>query len=324
MADGDIPVLRAIDIESELGSLALFERLRRGDRKAISALVVKLESGDPRYWWQAGRYLWTHDLTECLSRALARRGDELAESRGEDTSDLDWILAERLVELPRGTAERLITQHWAGLRRSANYVRTALHIASASLLRSVAEVVAEQADPKRLFEHLSSGLGVGFAGRRGLTRLSQMKALVPYLDYVSEGDIRMLWLECNKNGWFAWRREHLDARAREANTRFVDSAAAIKELDRDLDRERPSFWPDHWGNSFLQTGVSVDDVMAVVAEWLSRRPQERALSMAADLVTRFGKRRHLVLLDRHTAAKTPYGQEVIRNAEFDLCLRSLE
>ena len=324
VADGDIPVLRTIDIESEIGSLALFERLRRGDRKAISALVVRLDGSNARYWWQAGRYLWTHDLTECLSRALARRADELADLGCEATNGLDWILSGRLVELPLGTAERLITQHWAGLRRSANYVKAALHIASPGLLRSVAEVVAELADPKPLFEPLGSGFGVGYAGRRGLTRFSQMKALLPYLNYVSEGDIRMLWLECNKNRWFEWRREHLDARARRVGTRFVDSAAAIKELDSDLDRERPLFWPDHWGNPFLETGVSLDEMMATVAQWLARRPQQRALSMAADLVTRFGKRRHLVLLERHTAAKSPFGQKVIRNADFELRLRSLD
>ena len=324
VARGDLPVLRAIDTDSRIGSIALFERLRRGDRNAVAALVAKLEGDNPGYWWQAGRYLWSDELTECLDRALARRADELADPACDPSSDLDWILVERLVALPPRAGERLIVQHWTGLRRSDFYVKAALHVASPGLLESVAEVVAEQDYPKSLFEHLGSRLGLGVTGRRGLTRLSQMDGLLSYLDYLSEADITMLWYECNKSSWFEWRREHLDARAKEIGIRFVDVAAATKELDSDLDQAGPSFWLDHWGNSFLETGVPLDDMMEAVAEWLAQRPQEKALSRAADLVTRFGKRRHLALLDGHTAAKRRFGQEVVRNADFELRLRSLD
>ena len=120
---------------------------------AIPALVAKLEGEHPVYWWQAGRYLWTSELTDCLDRALARRADELIVAKGDRTHDLDWILMERLTELPQKTAGRLITKHWAGLRRSAYYVMAALHVASPDLLERVAEVVAESNDAKSLFEH---------------------------------------------------------------------------------------------------------------------------------------------------------------------------
>ena len=168
---------------SEIGSLALFERLRRGDRMAIPTLVTKLNGEHPDYWCQAGRYLWTDELTDCLDRALARRAGELRDAGGDRTHDLDldWILVERLTELPPRTAERLIAEHWAGLRRSAYYVKAALHVASPGLLERVAQVVAESDDAKSLFEHLSSSFGLGFDGRSGITRLAQRDGLVPYL-----------------------------------------------------------------------------------------------------------------------------------------------
>ena len=53
---GDLPVLRTLDVNGELGNVALFERLRRGDQLAIPALVEKLDSEDSPHWWQAGRY----------------------------------------------------------------------------------------------------------------------------------------------------------------------------------------------------------------------------------------------------------------------------
>ena len=320
----DIPVLRTIDARIELGNLALFERLRRGDRMAIPALVEKLEGDSSSYWWQAGRYLWTDELTDCLDRALARRADELTDAKGDETGDLDWILVERLTELSPRTAERLISEHWAGLRQSAPYVSAALHVASPGLLASVAKAVAASDDPNSLFKHLSLCWGHRFEGRSGVTRRAQIDGLLPYLEYLSEADITMLWDACNKNSWFDWRRQHLDSRAIAMGMRFVDNALAIRELDRDLEREGPLFRMDHWGEMFLETGVSIDRMMEVVAHWVSDRDQERALSMAADLVMRFGNRRHAALLQRHKLAESQFGAEVIQNAKFEIRLRSLE
>ncbi len=324
VVSGDLSVLRTIRLDSEIGSIALFERLRRGDREAVAALVPRLEGNGAGYWWQAGRYLWSDALTECLDRALSRRAGELADPACEPLSNLDWILVEHLVALPAGTGERLLVQHWAGLRRSSIYVQAALHVASPGLLKSVAEIVAKHDDPRSLFEHLSFRLGLGGKGRRGLTRLSQRDGLLPYLDYLSEGDTRMLWDECNKNRWFEWRRRHLDARARAIGVRFADNISATRELDNDLHRDGPPFTLDHWGASFLETGVSVDQMMETVAQWLVQRPQEKALSMSAEIVTRFGQRDHLAMISRHAVAASPFGQAVVQNADFDLRLRSLD
>ena len=324
VAGGDLPILRTIDTSSEIGNLALFERLRRGDRMAIPALVAKLDGERPGYWWQAGRYLWTDELTDCLDRALARRADELSVAEGDRTHDLDWILVERLTELPPRTAERLIGEHWAGLRQSAHYVKAALHVASPGLLERVAEVIAGSADARSLFKHLSSSFGLGFVGRRGVTRLAQRDGLLPYLEYLSKIDIGGLWRACNKNGWFEWRRAHLDSRAKATGMRFVDDDAALMELDRDLDREGPLFLLDYWGKTFLETGVSNEHMLEVVAHWVSDRRQDKALLIAADLVTLFGKRHHVALLRRHKAAESQFGREVIQNADFELRLRSLD
>ena len=87
----------------------MFERLRRADRTAISALVEKLGGADSGWWWQAGRYLWTEELTDCLDRALARRAAELTNAKGDEGEDPDWILAEQLMGLSPRTAERLIS-----------------------------------------------------------------------------------------------------------------------------------------------------------------------------------------------------------------------
>ncbi|MCY4002687.1 MAG: hypothetical protein OXF33_03135 [Rhodospirillales bacterium] len=323
VAEEDVPILRTIDGSSEIAGLALFERLRRSDRQAVPALVEKLDSERSGYWWQAGRYLWTDELTDCLDRELACRADELKDAEGNETHDPDWILAERLTELAPSTAEPLIVKHWAGLRHSAYYVGAALHVASPELLARTAEVVAASDDPNSLFKHLGIRWGYKVEGRSGVTRCAQMNGLLPYLDYLSDADITMLWDACNKNRWFEWRRQHLDSRASAMGTRFVDDAAAIKELDQELEGDGPLFRMHRWGEMFLETGVSVDHMMEVVGRWVSDQDQNRALSIAADLVKRFGTRRHVELLKQHTLAESQFGEEVIRNADFEMRLRSL-
>ena len=320
----DVSILRTIELSSEIGNIALFERLRRGDRMAIPALMTRLEGERSEYWWQAGRYLWTDELTSCLDRALARRAGELTGVERKQTQDPDWILAERLTELPTKIAECLITENWAGLRLSPYYVKAALHVATPELLERVARVVAETQDPKSLFEHLSSSFGVRVVRRSGLTRLAQLDGLLPYLEYLSETDISMLWHTCNECGWVDWRRDHLDSRAKAAGVRFLDDIAALMELDRDLNRDGPQFPSYRWGEEFLGTGVSIEHMMAAVGDWVSDRGEKRALLMAAELVTRFGKRHHISLLHRHKSADGQFGREVIQNTDFELRLRSLD
>ena len=74
----------------------------------------------------------------------------------------------------------------------------------------------------------------------------------------------------------------------------------------------------------MKTGVSLDEMMQLVKDWLERHDQEKALHMAADLVIGFGRRRHLALLQSHTSAESRRGSAVIESATFALRLRSLE
>ena len=321
----DVAILQAVETGGDLGSVALFERLRRGDLTATPELVEKLQEEDPVYWWQAGRHIWTDELTDCLDRALGRRSTKLSAAVGNASeANLDWMLSERLAELPPATAEGLLLRHWEGLRHGKNYVQVALYVASPGLLERVATVVGDGDEPERLFEHLSHAFGLRVKGRRGITRWGQMEGLLPYLAMLSDRDIEELWRVCNENRWFDWRREHVDVRARLADVRFVDDVAAVRELDRDLDDDGPFFPMDHWGKDYLGTGVSVDHMMAVVERWLADRPQEKALLKAADIVIGFGKRRHVEILRRHVLAVSDFGKDVIRNTKFDVRLRSLE
>ena len=249
----DLSVLRTVETSSDIGDVALFERLRRGDQTAIPDLVPKLNGGNAGYWWQAGRYLWSEELTKCLDRALGRiAGQDVGGDN--DLPRESWLLPQLVMELAPATGERLMLAHWDRVSQLASYVQAALYLASPGVRDKVREVVKQCEDPQSLFRHLGFAFGINAEHRRGITRLAQMDALLPYIDHLSHGDIRLLWEACNENRWFEWRRQHLDRHAKRAGGRFVDASAALEELDRDLGRSEPFPWTDHWGEAVLKTG----------------------------------------------------------------------
>ena len=323
VAKDDISILRTINSDSSIGNLALFERLRRGDMQAIPALLERLETGESQYWWQAGRYLWSQELTKCLDRALARRAEKLTSTEHDSSQDQDWILSERLLELSTVSAERLLMTHWSGLRYAHDYVLCALYLATPHTLERAREVIDSHTNPKSVLKYLGFRWGLKVEGRRGVTRLPQMQGLEPYLGLLSEIDVSELWGTCNKNGWWAWRREHLDEFAKAGGMRLVDDAAALGELDRALARDGPFFPMDHWARSYLETGSSLEQMMELMPGWLSERSEKKALLMVADLVERFGEKPHLRVLRCHSLAGTEFGQDVIQNADFQLRWRCL-
>ena len=317
----DLDVLKTVATSSEVGDVALFERLRRGDETAIPDLIPKLGGSKAGYWWQAGRYVWSDALTDCLDQALGRIADEGPDPVSNLWKHL-WILPELLMKMPPATGERIIQKHWAKLCHSANYVQAALCFAGSGFQDKVREVVARCEDPQSLFRHTWHGFGTQM---EGFTRLAQMDALVPYIDHLSDSDILSLWEVCNKNRWFDWRQRHLDVRAKEAGARFVDAESALEALDTELALSE-LFWPrlDQWGELLLKTGVSRDGIMNLLNDWLGRQREERALRLAYHLVTRFGKRRHVAVLQSHQSARTERGQAILDNASFALRQQSLE
>ncbi len=60
----------------------------------------------------------------------------------------------------------------------------------------------------------------------------------------------------------------------------------------------------YWGEAFLKTGVSLDGMMELIKDWLGRHTEEKAMRIGGDLVTTFGRRRHVAILNSHLAAQS--------------------
>ena len=321
---GDIQVLQCIPAGDNLENEALFQRLRRGDNEAITGLVEKLRQDEESYWWQTSRYIWSDELTESLDKALGRRGDRVERTwHFNDDASLDWMLSERLMELPMQTAEELLIKHWDHLRFSSYYVQAALHTATPRLKEVAAQAIIECPNVKSMFKHVTMIFGLLTKDRTGITRTAQIEALLPYFNDLDDRVVQKLWEVCNNNGWFEFRRRHLDSHVKPDSVNvYVDDNWAMAGLD-DMFTKGHLFWVDHWTERFLKTGISVDHMMEVVRSWLIGQTDIGALEMAAEIIIHAGQRRHIGILSSHNIEAVDRTVPVVANACFALKRRSL-
>ena len=325
LAPDDISNLAKIEETDALADIALFHLLRRGDQNSIDRMAVKLKDDKQGYWWQAGRYIWSDKLTEALDCALQHRGEEI--SLGQETEDRAWIdhiLTERMMDLPVGTIEWLLTKHWFNLSLKSEYLQVALFAASPKLCVMVADIVETCQEPKCIFEHITMHFGIRIKGRNGLTRLAQIEALRPYFCYLSDFDIQELWQVCGKNGWKEFRRQHLDALVLNCETTlFVDDSKAMLELDKLVD-QIPIRFTNLWIERFLESGDSTESMMVVVKKWLENKGTIESLVVASEVIKQAGRRCDGEILFCHKSTMTDESQSIIDDTIFCLERRTLQ
>ena len=319
----DVRILQDASTDKDIGDLVLLQRLRRGDVEAIPELVEKLKGANDGYWWQAGRHIWSDELTECIDFSLSRRRDWVTEAdESGDEFSADWILHELIMERPTRVAERLLMRHWDHVRSSPNYVQAALYCATPELRKMVAKEISSCPQPETMFKYICSRYGVRVQGRTGITRLEQMEALVPYLDYLSEIDIQGLWRECNRNRWLEFRRTHLDALARASQkSSYWDDGRSLAELDRAV-RDGSTFWARDWVERFVKSGASADHMIGVVRKWLGDNEGITALEIASEIVVNCGSRTHLSVLEDH-GERSAQARAIVDNAIYSVRRRSM-
>ena len=321
VAKGDVSLLRTIATDDELVDEALFQRIRRGDIEATPILVDKLRQDTRGHWWHAARQVWSDELTGCLESVLAQLSDQLG-SAGDPTITHHYqrALAVCLIELPTGISERLLRKYWDHLQFSSHFVQAALYLATPGSKSLASKAIDESPDPEILLEQVSQLFGSMVENLPGITRIEQMQALQPYFDYIDDGDLRMLWQECNRQGWYEFRRRNLD---NFVESDYTDEKRAIERLDRELGQGAGSFI-HVWVERYLNTGVSIEHVMKTVAGWLSSQTDVSALQLAARIVVSFGRRRDLSVLFKYCACAADLPKAIIENARFAQMRRTLK
>lgn len=100
----DVNIAQAINRDDVRYDTAVWARARRKDLSVVPQLLEKIEDRS-RYWWQAGRYLWTEELTEALGKTIKKVAGASAEERENIAGG---IVPELTLRLDAGTGESLL------------------------------------------------------------------------------------------------------------------------------------------------------------------------------------------------------------------------
>jgi hypothetical protein len=318
---GDIEVLRAVNTLDGLAEKILWERLHRGDQKAIPSMIEKLKVDKHGYWWQCGRYLWSAELTNALDESLCKRGSH-AKHVWDESFSSDWIISELTIRLPEYDAERLLLKHWVHLRFSSHFVQAALYISTPRLLEATRLAINQCPEASKLLEHLSHTFGIRTKGHPGLTREDQVRAIAPYLHLLSKFDLEALWDGCNNHGWFSIRRELLDNRLQPSILqRLSDREHAGSEFDNMID-EKHLVWIDHQIDRFLWAGIPWNEILSKMSAWMAERRSFEALKVMAATIEHRGTREDLSMLTTYEVMSGEAAQ-LIADTQFAVRRRSI-
>jgi hypothetical protein len=315
----DIAVLRAADQTDYLADSILRELLIRGDQQAIPRMIEKVKEDDHGIWWQCGRHVWSHQLTDALDKFLERRGKRSKRTWNESFNG-DWIIHDLIMRLAQSEAEQLLLKHWDHLKFAPDFVQTALYVSTPSLLEAAKRSLNDCPEPAKLLEHLSMVWGIRTTGHPGITQEAQIRALAPYLHFLSNLTIGELWETCNQHGWFALRRELLDALL-QSPLKLWNRNMAFKELD-EMAKSNRKYWIDHWLDEFLKTDVSWTEILITMKTWFDKHRSLEALELIANAIIYRGSREDVLMLTYEGMPEI--AAEVVADAKFSVRRRSLK
>lgn len=321
----ELPLLEHIDSASVLFDRALRLRVKLGDLTAIPAFRDKIRTAERRsYWWQFAREFWCEELTEQLEEELAQRGRECTPTWDKSGYETDMFVSELIMKLDSETAERLLTKHWSHLQYDPDFIQAALFVATEKCCALVKDAINRAPDPRKLLKYLDHHWHVGGTSQHGRLTPLRLSAIEPYLDFLEEMPISSLWTACNVDGFYEWRRTHLDHRIpekwrRQQGTADADLIAALDDIaEKDAHR-----WPFHWLEQFEERGDPPERALAIVRQWLANRTSMKAYEVAAECIVLNGRRSDVGIL---TAPEMPRGEEadaIYRDTRFAVFNRTL-
>ena len=316
----DISILQSVGEDDELYESAIWQRLLRNDKDAISVMIAKIAIEKKINWWQLGRNIWTDELTNLIDIALVER-----RAKEKDEGDnADWIISELVMRMPPSMGERMLIKNWDNLCNCSYYVLTALYLATPKLNAMVEDVVKVSSNPKELFKYIIMRFGYRVKNRPGINRPEQIKSLIPYLNFLSDHEISDLWEVCNKMGWYQLRRDYLDSRLNSNNFGWQFLSEDRIEMCLNEFLKEGHHWVDKWLDDFIETGVTTDYVFEVIGRWFEKNKTLAALQIVRQALLHIGNRRHLEIIKNIDIEPKSSTQSIILDTEFGLKRRTLQ
>lgn len=103
---------------------------------------------------------------------------------------------------------------------------------------------------------------------------------MPYLNYLDGFAISRLGDACNRLGWFAFRRSHVDRRLEHShrNHTILDESKFFGNLDKALEQNDVD-WADFFIDRYLDQTDRVEEILAILEKWLKERMTVKAFGL---------------------------------------------
>jgi hypothetical protein len=243
------------------------------------------------FWWQFARGVMDGQLAQGVDQCL----DKFADSTSDDIID---IFSELIMELPPEIAEPIIVKHWDKLKLNPEFFQAALFVSTEKTRKLAAESFKQNSDKHKMLRYFDMHFGFSVEGRSHKIEEKHLKSIEPYLKYMDNQQLSLLWWECNRHKFFEWRRNHLDNRITGIkDSRLNHDLSSREKMLDNLCKERHT-WYGWVKDNYLDLGYSLDEAFAAIAKWAEKRGTEDAIKVAADLFFSAANRIHLPLFDR--------------------------
>lgn len=288
-ANTDLSFLSSIDKKDDAFEWAIFERAKRGDLSVINS-TIELIPSNKRYWWQAGRYVWNENLTAYLSKTIN-------EINTENDGEVDYILSELLMEMEPDTSSRILLDNWEKVKSRRRFLQAALYISLPKLLELFHKEIESSTEPQDIFKHVLMAFGDRTNGRKGITRLEQVKALWRYKEYLSEMDIHSLWDVCNRNKWFQYRRANIDEFVSKNKYRSITSIDTDSLEKEYVDEQALSYWfTTQWFEDCIESGFEHSDLVNSVIKWFETKKDVKSFGIVNQIAMKMFTRKDMAKL----------------------------
>ncbi|WP_266231709.1 hypothetical protein [Paraburkholderia sp. CNPSo 3076] len=319
--EGDINVARAIKTGDPLYNSAVWARVRRRDFTVIPELLEKIKE-NPRYWWQAGRYIWADDLTVALKESLYAL-PEVPEEKHEELGE--WIFPELMLRLDIKTSEQLLLGIWPKVRMLPTFVQLAMCLATPRLVDLANLAISEAADPRKLFEHFLHTAGLNINGRTDFSRFEQLDAIRPHLIHFSELELAQLWDFCNERNWQEFRITYIEpilaslppsALTRRRTSDSID----MSDLEQELTSRRWRTY--HWIEQQELNGVKREELFPALIQWVQGKGDIQALAVVAEIYSKDATRTEYLQFE-DVAERIDGHEDILAAVKFAVFNRTL-
>lgn len=310
----DLKILIDAKVEPEWEERVLQKRLLCGDRDAMDALIVRLDSscGSNAWWWQYAGYVPGDKILDCIDRTLARRRDHAKDAAD---SDLDWQIAPVLMRYSPEHIERILVEHWDHVSTSHRFIQAALFAATPKTIQLAASAIQALPEPGEAFKMISMGFGIWQQDGVSVSRRAQIESLAPYIALIPEHDLLSLAGHCDSLGWADTRDLVFGDVLKTIPSRW-SSGRSAQILDDMSSREH--CWVRNEVDQILKTGVTWPDLLSDLKRWLETRQTISALSFVSEAIEYKGTRVDLAVLDVFTDASNEEVRRIVAETSFSV------